>query len=114
MKLALHLQRRAGQNVLYVLDEPTAGLHQGDVAELVSSFGKLLEAGASLVVVEHNLDILRLADWVIDLGPGAGPEGGVVVFEGTPEEMVAKGRGPTAEALRSGLRDSEISGVSLR
>ncbi len=114
MKLALHLQRRAGQNVLYVLDEPTAGLHQGDVAELASSFGKLLEAGATLVVVEHNLDILRLADWVIDLGPGAGPAGGQVVFEGPPEQMLANGRGRTASALRTSIREAAASSSALR
>src|SRR2546426_3564291 len=85
VKLAAHLARKAGQRVLYVLDDPTTGLHMGDIAELLRCFQRLLEAGATLVVIEHNMDGVKQADWIVDLGPEGGAEGGHVVFPGTPE-----------------------------
>ncbi len=80
-------QNRRGDRILFIFDEPTTGLHFYDVEKLLQSFDALLEAGHSLVVVEHNPDVIRSADWVIDLGPDAGDKGGEVVFEGTPEEL---------------------------
>jgi excinuclease ABC subunit A len=103
VKLAAHLARKAGQRVLYVLDEPTTGLHMGDVAELLRCFQRLLEAGATLVVIEHNMDVVKQADWVVDLGPEGGSEGGHVVFQGTPEALAADGRGLTSRYLREAL-----------
>jgi excinuclease ABC subunit A len=103
VKLAAHLARRPGQRVLYVLDEPTTGLHMGDVAELLACFQRLLEAGASLVVIEHNMDVVKQADWVIDLGPEGGDEGGHVVFQGTPEALAASGAGVTSRYLKEVL-----------
>jgi excinuclease ABC subunit A len=103
VKLAAHLARKAGQRVLYVLDEPTTGLHMGDVAELLRCFQRLLEAGATLVVIEHNMDVVKQADWIIDLGPEGGAEGGHVVFQGTPEALAADGRGLTSRYLREAL-----------
>jgi excinuclease ABC subunit A len=103
VKLAAHLARKAGQRVLYVLDEPTTGLHMGDVAELLRCFQRLLEAGATLVVIEHNMDVVKQADWIIDLGPEGGAEGGHVVFQGTPEALAADGRGLTSRYLRDAL-----------
>jgi len=103
VKLAAHLARKAGQRVLYVLDEPTTGLHMGDVAELLRCFQRLLEAGATLVVIEHNMDVVKQADWIVDLGPEGGAEGGHVVFQGTPEALAADGRGLTSRYLRDAL-----------
>ena len=85
---------------MFIFDEPTTGLHFSDVGKLLRAFDVLLERGHSLVVVEHNPDVIREADWVIDLGPDAGDEGGEVVFEGTPEELVRQGRTFTAKYLK--------------
>jgi excinuclease ABC subunit A len=100
VKLAAHLLRRPGPRVLYVLDEPTTGLHLGDVAELLNALQRLLDGGATLVVIEHNLHVIKQADWVIDLGPEGGQRGGELVFQGTPEALAAHGRGHTAAYLR--------------
>jgi excinuclease ABC subunit A len=96
VKLASHLAsarvtassvKRGGSRVLYVLDEPTTGLHFDDVSKLLAAFRKLLDGGGSLVVIEHNLDVIKSADWVIDMGPEGGSGGGQVVVEGTPEAV---------------------------
>jgi excinuclease ABC subunit A len=79
--------KKAGSRVLYILDEPTTGLHFDDVSKLLTAFKRLIDAGGSLVVIEHNLDVIKSADWVIDLGPEAGAGGGQVVAEGTPEQV---------------------------
>jgi excinuclease ABC subunit A len=100
VKLAAHLLRRPGPRVLYMLDEPTTGLHMGDVAELLNALQRLLDGGATLVVIEHNLHVIKQADWVVDLGPEGGEKGGNLVFQGTPEALVAHGRGHTARHLR--------------
>ena len=86
--------------ILFMFDEPTTGLHFYDVEKLLKAFDALLSRGHSVVVVEHNLDVIRSADWVIDLGPDAGDRGGEVVFAGTPEDLVAKGNTFTAKYLR--------------
>jgi len=104
IKLAAHLARKAGQRVLYVLDEPTTGLHLGDINELLGCFHRLLEAGATLLVIEHNMDVVKQADWVIDLGPEGGAAGGHLVFQGTPEALAAtSGPSLTARYLRAAL-----------
>jgi len=104
IKLAAHLARKAGQRVLYVLDEPTTGLHLGDINELLGCFHRLLEAGATLLVIEHNMDVVKQADWVIDLGPEGGAEGGRLVFQGTPEGLAAvNGVSLTSRYLRAAL-----------
>jgi excinuclease ABC subunit A len=87
IKIASHLSSRTGDRILYVLDEPTTGLHFDDIAKLLTAFKKLLEAGHTLVVIEHNLDVLKTADYIIDLGPEGGHEGGRVVATGTPEQI---------------------------
>ncbi len=84
MKLAAELGKTGN---IYVLDEPTTGLHNNDVDTLIGLFDRLVDAGSTVIVIEHNLDVIARADWVIDLGPGAGHEGGRVVFEGPPAEL---------------------------
>lgn len=96
MKLATHLSD--GASVL-VLDEPSAGLHQADVEHLLTVLDRLVDSGQSVVVIDHHLSVMAHADWIIDMGPGAGSEGGRVVFEGTPAEMVAQRNTVTAEHL---------------
>ena len=90
----------ASKKILFLFDEPTTGLHFYDVEKLLKAFDVLLSKGHSLIVVEHNLDVIRAADWVIDLGPDAGDKGGEVVFEGTPEDLTARGDTFTARYLR--------------
>jgi excinuclease ABC subunit A len=87
IKLATELARRTNGKALYILDEPTIGLHFGDVAKLLKIIDELVEKGNTVLIVEHNLDVVRAADWVIELGPEGGIEGGYLVFEGTPAEM---------------------------
>jgi excinuclease UvrABC ATPase subunit len=86
LKLATHM---AGKGDVYVLDEPTAGLHLADVAQLLGLLDRLVDAGKSVVVIEHHQAVMAHADWIIDLGPGAGHDGGRIVFEGTPAGLVA-------------------------
>ncbi|MFQ5926509.1 MAG: excinuclease ABC subunit UvrA, partial [Terriglobia bacterium] len=90
MKLAAHLARPGpggGHAVLYIFDEPTTGLHFDDIQKLLGAFRKLLEAGATVLIIEHNLDVIKTADWIIDLGPEGGEQGGRVVVAGTPEQV---------------------------
>ena len=87
IKIASHLGSQGGERMLYVLDEPTTGLHFDDIVKLLAAFRKLLLAGHSLLVIEHNLDVLKTADWIIDLGPEGGDAGGAVVAAGTPEHI---------------------------
>jgi len=91
VKLATELLRRATGKTVYVLDEPTTGLHTDDVAKLLGVLARLVDAGNTVIVVEHNLDVVRVADHVIDLGPDGGPDGGLVVASGTPEDVAASG-----------------------
>jgi excinuclease ABC subunit A len=90
---------------LFVLDEPTTGLYFSDIVQLVDCFDALLEVGHSLVVVEHSLQLMKVADWIIDLGPGAADEGGRVVATGTPEEIAACDESATGRILTGGLAD---------
>ena len=90
---------KARSRTLYILDEPTTGLHFDDVAKLLAAFRKLIEGGGSLLVIEHNLDVIKCADWVVDMGPEGGSGGGQVVAEGTPEEIAANPRSHTGHWL---------------
>jgi len=103
VKLALELSKRETGRTLYVLDEPTTGLHLHDIRLLLELLGRLRDAGNTVVVIEHNLDVIKTADWVIDLGPEGGDGGGWVVATGTPEEIAASGSGHTAGYLRRAL-----------
>ena len=91
IKLAAQLSKRTGAKTLYVFDEPTTGLHFDDINKLLAAFRALIDAGGSLLVIEHNLDVIKVADHVIDLGPEGGEAGGYVVGTGTPEEIIAQG-----------------------
>jgi excinuclease ABC subunit A len=90
--------KREGRK-LYILDEPTTGLHLDDVRVLIQVLDRLVDAGHTVVVIEHHLDVIKRADWIIDMGPDAGPDGGLVVAQGTPEQIVQAGRGHTARYL---------------
>ena len=96
LKLATHLSEKGG---VYVLDEPTTGLHLADVEQLLGLLDRLVDSGKSVIVVEHHQAVMAHADWIIDLGPGAGHDGGRVVFEGTPADLVAAGSTLTGQYL---------------
>lgn len=100
VKLATELQRRSTGRTVYVLDEPTTGLHFEDISKLLGVLGRLTDAGNTVIVIEHNLDIIKSADWVIDMGPEGGSRGGKVVAEGTPEQIAASPASFTGEYLR--------------
>ena len=87
MKLASELQRRSTGRTVYVLDEPTTGLHTEDIRKLLLVLQSLVDKGNTVIVIEHNLDVIKSADWVVDMGPEGGSGGGTVVAEGTPEEV---------------------------
>jgi excinuclease ABC subunit A len=103
IKIAAHLGSHSGDRLLYILDEPTTGLHFDDIAKLLAAFRKLLVAGHTLLVIEHNLDVIKTADHVIDLGPEGGAEGGYIVAAGTPEEIASVEASHTGRALRAVL-----------
>ncbi len=100
IKIGAHLASFGGERVLYVLDEPTTGLHFDDIAKLLAAFRKLVEAGHTLLVIEHNLDVIKTADYLIDLGPEGGAAGGWVVATGTPEQVAECEASHTGRALR--------------
>jgi excinuclease ABC subunit A len=102
VKLASELLRKATGKTLYILDEPTTGLHFEDVKRLLAMLSRLVDAGNTVIVIEHNLDVIRSADWIIDLGPEGGPKGGKIVAEGTPE-AVSKTGTHTGNFLRKAL-----------
>ena len=95
VKLASELSKVATGRTLYILDEPTTGLHFADVQRLLEMLQRLVEAGNTVVVIEHNLDVIKTADRIIDMGPEGGEEGGTIVAHGTPEQVAGKPRGPT-------------------
>ena len=100
VKLAKELSRRATGQTLYILDEPTTGLHFEDVRKLLEVLHQLVEQGNSVVVIEHNLEVIKTADWVLDLGPEGGDKGGEVVAEGTPEQVAEEPRSYTGHYLK--------------
>jgi excinuclease ABC subunit A len=105
IKIAAHLSSHTGERLLYVLDEPTTGLHFDDIAKLLSAMRRLIEAGHSLLVIEHNLDVIKTADYIIDLGPEGGESGGQVVATGTPEQVAQMEVSHTGRYLRTVLAE---------
>ncbi|HXW33640.1 MAG TPA: hypothetical protein VEJ87_03610, partial [Acidimicrobiales bacterium] len=99
VKLASELSRRPTGHTLYVLDEPTTGLHFDDVRKLLEVLSRLVDQGNTVIVIEHNLDVVKTADWIVDLGPGGGDDGGEVIAEGTPEEVAVAPGSATGEVL---------------
>jgi excinuclease ABC subunit A len=99
VKLSTELSKVGTGKTLYILDEPTTGLHFEDVKMLLSVLNKLVDKGNTVIVIEHNLDVIKTADWIIDLGPEGGNEGGYIVGEGTPEEMSKNPKSFTGEYL---------------
>ncbi|HYL34967.1 MAG TPA: excinuclease ABC subunit UvrA [Bryobacteraceae bacterium] len=100
VKLAAHLSQATCDRVLYIFDEPTTGLHFDDIAKLLAAFQRLIENGGSILIIEHNLDVIRSADWIIDLGPEGGERGGQIVAEGTPEHIAAARNSYTGRYLK--------------
>ena len=105
VKLASELQRRSTGRTVYVLDEPTTGLHFEDIRKLLGVLQSLVEKGNSVIVIEHNLDVIKSADWVIDMGPEGGSGGGTVVAEGTPEHVASVGASHTGRFLAEVLKE---------
>jgi excinuclease ABC subunit A len=103
IKLAHNLVHQKNTNILYLFDEPTIGLHPDDVAVLLETFQKLVEEGNTVVVIEHNLDMIKCADYIIDLGPEGGDSGGEIVVEGSPENVIKSQRSHTARYLKDYL-----------
>lgn len=106
VKLSKELSRRATGRTLYVLDEPSVGLHAADVHKLIEVLQRLVEAGNSVLIIEHNLDIIKVADWLIDLGPEGGDRGGELIAEGTPEQVMKAKESYTGKYLRTHLRQN--------
>ena len=116
VKLATELSRRATGRTLYVLDEPTTGLHFADVEKLLQVLHRLVDSGNTVLVIEHNLDVIKTADWLIELGPAGGFRGGRLVAEGTPEQVAAVAGSATGEYLGRVLRGEPLiplSGVTF-
>ncbi|MDQ1711238.1 MAG: excinuclease subunit [Frankiaceae bacterium] len=105
VKLASELQKRSTGRTVYILDEPTTGLHFEDIRKLLGVLGRLVDAGNSVLVIEHNLDVIKTADWIVDMGPEGGSGGGLVIAEGTPEEVAATEGSHTGVFLRGILGD---------
>ncbi len=99
MKLAKELSKRQTGRTLYLLDEPTTGLHFEDVSKLLEVIHRLTDLGNSVVIIEHNLDVIRNADWIVDLGPEGGEDGGRVVAQGTPDQVSKIKKSYTGQAL---------------
>ncbi|MEW6421901.1 MAG: excinuclease ABC subunit A, partial [Deinococcota bacterium] len=123
IKLASELSKRATGKTIYILDEPTTGLHFEDVRKLLEVLGRLVEGGNTLVIIEHNLDVMKCADHIIDLGPEGGVRGGTVVATGTPEQLAAHPTSYTGEYLRrvpgiipaqSGRQKAELVGTDRK
>ena len=109
IKLARELSKRATGRTLYILDEPTTGLHTDDIGKLLKVLHTLVDSGNTVLVIEHNLDVIKTSDWIIDIGPGGGDKGGKIVAVGTPEDIVAKKESVTGEYLKSLLKKKKAA-----
>jgi excinuclease ABC subunit A len=107
VKLSAELSKRATGRTLYLLDEPTTGLHFADIQRLIDVLQSLVDKGNTVVVIEHNLDVIKTADWILDLGPEGGDDGGRIVAEGTPEDVVAVGESYTGQFLKKALKQKK-------
>jgi len=107
IKLARELGKRATGSTLYILDEPTTGLHSADIQHLLDVLGRLVDKGNTVVVIEHNLDVIKTADHIIDMGPEGGDGGGEIVAQGTPEKIITSQRSHTGVFLKQILTGDE-------
>ena len=107
IKLATELSKRSTGKTVYILDEPTTGLHTADVAKLIVMLERLVETGNTVIVIEHNLDVIKTADYIVDLGPEGGEGGGTVVATGTPEEVAENAASYTGKYLKKWLERSK-------
>ena len=106
IKLALFLSKgNTAEKTIFIFDEPTTGLHFHDIKKLLNSFHALIEKGHTIICIEHNLDVIKCADWIIDLGPEGGDNGGKIVFEGTPENIINSRTSITGKFLKKKLAD---------
>lgn len=104
MKLATELAKRSTGKTLYILDEPTTGLHVSDVHKLIEILQRLVDSGNTIIVIEHNLDLIKTADYIIDLGPDGGEKGGQIIAKGNPEDIIKIKESYTGEYLKKYLR----------
>jgi excinuclease ABC subunit A len=112
IKLAYELGKESRGRTLYILDEPTTGLHFDDTKKLLDVLGRLVDLGNTVIVIEHNLDVIKTADWIIDLGPEGGEHGGYVLAAGTPEQLAALDDNQTGQFLRAALsHNGQLSGT---
>jgi len=109
VKLSTELSKRATGNTLYILDEPTTGLHFADVAKLIDVLQSLVDKGNTVIVIEHNLDVIKCADWIIDLGPEGGDAGGRIVAEGSPEDIAKIKQSYTGQFLKKIVLHKKIN-----
>jgi excinuclease ABC subunit A len=114
VKLARELAKRATGRTLYILDEPTTGLHFHDIEQLLGVLARLRDEGNTIVVIEHNLDVIKTADWVIDLGPEGGGGGGRIVAVGTPEDVAREASSHTGQYLKRVLAASQRPAAPAR
>ena len=103
MKLASELQKRSTGRTVYILDEPTTGLHFDDIRKLLAVLNGLVDKGNTVIVIEHNLDVIKTSDWIVDMGPEGGAAGGTVIAEGTPEDVAAVPESYTGQFLADTL-----------
>ena len=113
IKLAAELSRVDTGKTVYILDEPTTGLHFDDIRKLLAVLGRLVDLGNTVLVIEHNLDVIKTADWIIDLGPEGGEAGGQVVAAGTPEEIAAIETNHTGRFLKTVMQSPLPAGRGL-
>jgi excinuclease ABC subunit A len=106
LKIAAELKDPSARNLLYIMDEPTTGLHLDDIKKLLAILHKLVDAGNTVVIVEHNLDVIKTADWIIDMGPEGGDAGGSIVAEGRPEQVAQVTASHTGRFLREVLAET--------
>jgi excinuclease ABC subunit A len=111
VKLASELGKNPTGHTLYVLDEPTTGLHFADIANLLNVLNRLADMGNTVLVIEHNLDVIKCADWIVDMGPEGGDGGGTVVAEGTPEGVAEVKGSYTGEYLKRHLQPMAVEGT---
>jgi len=104
VKLSKELSKRATNHTLYILDEPSVGLHAADVHKLVEVLNRLVDQGNTVLIIEHHPDIIKVADWLIDLGPDGGERGGTLVAQGTPEQIAANKQSYTGHFLKKHLQ----------